>query len=284
MELYDIAIIGSGPAGVSAALNAKILDKNFIWLASGSTSRKVERAELVKNYPGLPDVTGAELSWALKNHAESMGVFVKNAVVSGIYETRGKYTLLADGLSYDARTVILCIGAQPSKTVVGEEKFLGRGISYCATCDGFLYKGKTIAVVCTDKSFEHEIEFLCSVAKKAYVIPLYKDYAVAAPNAEVVLKAPTAYEGGSRLERVVFKDGVIEVDGAFLLKGFVSPTSLAHGLETENGHIRVDRRCATNLAGIFAAGDCTGRPYQYIKAAGEGNVAVHSAAEYLSKL
>lgn len=282
--MYDIAIIGGGPAGVSAAINAKLLNKNFIWLSSRSVSKKVEKAPIIKNYPGLPSVTGGELGWTLKNHTESMGIELKEEAVTGVYDTHGKFTLLTTGESYEAKCVILCVGVETQKAVKGEEEFAGRGISYCATCDGFLYKGKTLAVICTDKQFEHEIEFLCSLAKKAYVMPLYSGFEITSPNAEIILKRPVEYAGDSKLKQVVFKDGKLEVDGAFILKGAISPSALVHGLKTESGHIAVERNLATNISGIFAAGDCTGRPYQYAKAVGEGNVALHSAVEYLSNL
>lgn len=281
--MYDVAIIGSGAAGVSAAINAKILCKKFIWFGSGALSKKISRAELVKNYPGLPDITGGELAWTLKNHVEGMGIQLCEKVVTGVYQTEGGFTLLAGNENYEARAVILCVGVQAVKPVEGEEEFLGRGVSYCATCDGFLYKGNTIAVVCTEKRFEHETEYLCGLAKKVYVIPLYQGYAISSPNAEVILKKPLAFKGAEKLEKIVFKDGALSVDGVFMLKGAVSPSVLVHGLQTKEGHIVVNRDCSTNIAGIFAAGDCTGKPYQYVKAAGEGNVAIHSAVEYLSK-
>lgn len=281
---YDIAVIGSGPAGVSAVINAKILQKSFVWFGSRTVSRKVGQAELIRNYPGLPDITGGELGWTLKNHTEALGIELTEKVVTGIYQTGGKFTLLAGEDSYEAKSVILCLGVEATKPVEGEERFLGRGVSYCATCDGFMYRGKEIAVVCTDKRFEHEVEFLCSVAKKAYVIPLYKNSSVRAENAEILLKPPVAFTGDSRLREVVFKEGKLAVDGVFLLKSAISPATLVHGLKTESGHIVVGRDCSTNIAGLFAAGDCTGRPYQYVKAVGEGNVAVHSAVQYLSQL
>ena len=281
--MYDIAIVGSGPAGVSAALNAKILNKTFVWFVSSSVSKKDVRAELRKTYPRLPDVTGSELGWALKNHADSMNIELIEEVVTGIYETDGGFTLLAGNKDYPAKSVILCLGVEATKPVEGEEEFLGRGISYCATCDGFLYKGKTIAVICTDKRFEHEIGYLCSLAEKVYVIPLYRNYEIAAENAEIILKAPVKYTGELKLKSVSFKDGSVNVDGAFILKGAIPPSTLLHGLKTEDGHIFVGRDCSTNIKGVFAAGACTGRPYQYIKSAGEGNIAVHSAVEYLSE-
>lgn len=282
--MYDIAIVGGGPAGVSAAINAKILNKNFIWFSGGKTSLKASRAELVKNYPGLPDATGEELSWAFFNHAESMNIKITEKIITGVYETDGGFTLLAGAEDFSAKTVVLCIGVGGSGPAEGEEEFLGRGISYCATCDGMLYKGKKIAVVCTDKRYEPEIEYLCSLAAHCAVIPLYKDCKIDAPNAEIVNKIPLKYEGDTRFRRIAFKDGTLAADGAFILKSFFPPSSLMHGLKIEGGHIAVNRAMETCVAGVFAAGDCTGRPYQYAKAVGEGNVAVHSAAEYLAKM
>lgn len=282
--VYDIAIIGSGPAGVSAVINAKILNKSYIWLSAKSSSDKVSKAELIKNYPGLPSVTGAELNWTFKNHCDAMYIENTQGIVTGVYETGDKFTLLVGNKDYEAKTVILCLGVQSKKPLDGEELFLGRGVSYCATCDGNLYRGKTIAVLATDKAFEHEIEYLCSLAQKVYVMPMYQNCFISAKNAELVMKAPLKITGGMRAEEVVFKDGKLKVDGVFILRDAVSPSTLVHGLKIVDGHIEVNRRMETNIKGMYAAGDCTGRPYQYVKAAGEGNSAVHFAVEYLSKL
>ena len=281
--MYDIAIIGSGPEGISAAMNAKILNQNFIWFASLSVSKKVGQAALVKNYLGLPDVSGEELSKAFLNHAERLGIKPIDKVVNGVYSGGNCFTLLSGTEDFTAKTVILCLGVDTAK-IEGEERLVGRGISYCATCDGFMYRGKNIAILCTDKRFEHEIEFLCSVANKAYVMPLYKGYEIKSQNAEILLKSPIRFEGEKILEKIVFKDGSLEVDGLFILRSSVSPSILLHGLEMNEGHIVVDRAMQTNIKGVFAAGDCTGRPYQYMKAAGEGNVALHSAVQYLSEI
>lgn len=281
--MYDIAIIGSGPAGISAAINARILDKNFIWFASLNVSKKVGQAALVKNYLGLPDVSGEELSKAFSSHCESLGIKPVDKVVNGVYSGGNFFTLLCGTEDFTAKTVILCLGVDTAK-IEGEERLVGRGISYCATCDGFMYRGKNIAVLCTDKRFEHEVEFLCSVANKAYVLPLYKGYEIKSQNAEILLNSPIRFEGEKRLEKIVFKDEILEVDGLFILRSSVSPSILLHGLEIKDGHIAVDRAMQTNIKGVFAAGDCTGRPYQYMKAAGEGNVALHSAVQYLAEI
>lgn len=281
--MYDVAIIGSGPAGISAAINLKVLGKNFIWLSNGEVSKKLTQAERVKNYPGLPDVTGGELAWTFRNHTDAMNIKLCEEVITGVYDTGDKFTLLAGEREYEARAVILCTGVEAGKPIEGEDEFVGRGISYCATCDGQLYKDKTIAVLCTDKKFEHEVEFLAELSKRCYVMPMCRGYEIKSPKAEIILKNPVKFLGGMRLNTVAFKDGSIEVDGVFMLKGSFSPSTLVHGLRTQNGHIEVSRDCSTNIAGIFAAGDCTGRPYQYAKSVGEGNVAAHSAVEYLAK-
>ena len=281
--LYDSIIIGTGPAGVSAALNLKILDKYFIWFGSGATSKKVEAAELVRNYPGLPDISGAGLAEAFKTHAQKMGIAPEHKVVTGIYDLSGRYAVQAGDEMFESRTIILCTGVVTAKPIAGEENYLGRGVSYCATCDGFLYKGKTIAVLLFDKSFEHEAEYLATIAQKVYLMPMYKNCEVKAENVEIVMKMPKEIAGGMKAGRLVFSDGELCADGIFILRSSISPATLLRGLETEGGHIVVDRQCRTNLAGVFAAGDCTGRPYQYVKAAGEGNVAAHAAVDYLAE-
>ncbi len=281
--MYDCAIIGGGPAGVSAALNLSISGKNFIWLGSAGGSRRASRAELIKNYPALPDITGEQFMWALLNHASSMGIELTEKVVSGVYDTGGKFSVLAGNDCFEAKTVILCTGVAQIKPAEGEELFLGRGVSYCAVCDGNLYKGKKIAVICYEKQFESEAKFLAELSAQTVFVPLYKNCELTSPKIKLKNTPPIAFEGDTRLRRVRFKDGVEEVDGAFILKSAVSPEILVHGLKTEGGHISVDRAQKTNIEGIFAAGDCTGRPYQYAKSVGEGNVAAHSAVEYLAE-
>lgn len=281
--LYDSIIIGTGPAGVSAALNLKILDKNFLWFGSGASSKKVEAAELIRNYPGLPDISGAELSSALVSHAKSMGIEPRQEIVTAIYDLGGRYAVTAGTDTFESKTIILCTGVTTAKPVDGEEQFLGRGVSYCATCDGFLYKGKTIGVILFDKAFEHEAEYLASLAGKVYLMPMYKGCGVAGENIEVVMKMPKEIAGGMKVQKLIYADGEREVDGVFILRSSVSPSILLRGLNTDGGHIVVDRQCRTNLAGVFAAGDCTGRPYQYAKSVGEGNVAAHAAVDYLAE-
>lgn len=281
--MFDTAIIGTGPAGISAALTLQALKKKIILFGSQKLSQKIRVAEQIRNYPGLPSVSGMQMQEAFLEQIKQMDIPITDKTVTGIYNMGTHYGILCDQEMFEAKTVIIATGVEAVKPIPGELEFVGRGVSYCATCDGFLYKGKTIGVLCTTKDLEHEIEYLAALAEKVYLIPLYKNVAIKAENVEVIQKKPAAIEGGMKVEKMVFDQREVTVDGIFMLKQAVAPSVLLYGLETEDGHITVDRTCKTNLPGCFAAGDCTGRPYQYVKAAGEGNVAAHSAVEYLAQ-
>lgn len=280
--MVDCIIIGSGLAGISAALTLQANRKEFLIFGSKALSEKIEKAEKIHNYPGLPDVSGKVFSEALKAQLESAGIEVKEEKVAGVYALKSGFTVLTqEGKQYESRAVILACGVESVRQIEGEEEFSGRGVSYCATCDGFLYKDKTIGVVCTTKRLEHEIGYLADFAKRVYLVPMYKNVEVRRENITIIQKMPTKIVGGKRVEQLVFPTEEVPVAGVFMLRESVSPAILVGGLHTENGHVVVGRDMSTNLNGLYAAGDCTGRPYQYTKAAGEGNIAAHSVSEYL---
>ena len=287
--MLDCVIVGSGVAGISAALTLQANGKSFLLFGTPSLSEKIEKAELIRNYPGLSQVSGKEFCAALQKQLQDAKIEIKNEKVAGVYALNDKFTLLTqEGNTYESRTVILACGVESIKQIEGETEFVGRGVSYCATCDGFLYKGKTIAVFCTTKRLEHEIGYLAKIAERIYVIPMYKDVEISGDNITIIRKMPKKIEGAKRVEKLIFAtppapelSAELPVDGIFMLRESVSPAILVGGLETENGHVVVERDMSTNLKGCFAAGDCTGRPYQYAKAAGEGNVAAHSVSEYV---
>ncbi|MBQ2900676.1 MAG: NAD(P)/FAD-dependent oxidoreductase [Agathobacter sp.] len=281
---YDCIIIGSGPAGLSAAINLKTYQKNFLWFGNASLSEKVQKAEKVVNYPGMPEITGQELAEAFVEHKESQGLEILDKIVSSIYDMGGYYNVMAENQFYETDTIILAMGVVAANQYAGEAEFVGRGVSYCATCDGMLYKGKTIAVVATSERFEHEIEFLADLAEKVYLFPYYKDCKIERENVEFIKKPIKEVKGGFRAEQLVLGDGTeLGVDGIFIMRNAIAPTTLLNKLEVVDGHIEVNRQMETNIKGVFAAGDCTGKPYQYAKAVGEGNVAAHSVIEYLGE-
>ena len=283
--IYDAAIVGTGPAGVSAALNLKIHEKNFIWIGSKNLSDKITKAERVSNYPGFIDISGKELNAAFRSQIDAMGIEIIEQMVNSIMPMKKHFALMAGSDFYEAKTVILTTGISTAGTLPGEGELVGRGVSYCATCDGNLYRGKTIAVICNNVRFEHEVKYLADLAEKVYYFPYYKNPTAIADNVECVNGWAAEISGEKRAEAVKLKDGgTLEVDGVFCLRDSVALSSLLPKLETKEGHIAVDRSMATNIPGVYAAGDCTGRPYQYTKAVGEGNIAAHSVLEYLADL
>ena len=281
---YDSIIIGSGPAGLSAAINLKTYNKSFLWFGNKNLSEKLEKAELVNNYPGLYGVTGKELTERFTEHCQNMELEITDKIVNTIYAMGDYYALMAENEIYETNTIIFAIGVVAANTYPGENEFLGRGVSYCATCDGGLYKGKQIAVITTSKRFEHEVSYLAELVNKVYLFPFYKDCEVTAENVEIIKKAPKEISGGLKTDKLLLKTGEeLSVDGIFVLRNAIAPTTLLAGLEVEEGHIKVNRQMETNYKGVFAAGDCTGKPYQYTKAVGEGNIAAHSVIEYLGE-
>ncbi|MBE6723879.1 MAG: NAD(P)/FAD-dependent oxidoreductase [Ruminococcaceae bacterium] len=282
--IYDAAIIGTGPAGVSAALNLKIHNKNFIWIGSKNLSDKITKAERIANYPGFINAAGAELNAAFRAQIDAMGIEITEGMVNAVYDMGDHYALNLGADFCEAKAVVLTTGIAMKNTLPGEAERVGRGVSYCATCDGALYKGKTVAVVSTNVRFEHEVKYLAELAAKVYFLPSYKDAGTIAENVETVAARPTGIEGEKKPFTVTLSDGgSLTADGIFFLRDSISLSTLLPGLATEDGHIAVDRGMATNLKGVFAAGDCTGRPYQYTKAVGEGNVAAHAVIAYLSE-
>ncbi len=288
-SMVDCIIIGSGVAGISAALTLKANGKSFLLFGNKELSEKIEKAEEIRNYPGFLKGSGKAFVQTLQKQLSEEEIAIKEEKVQGVYALKDKFSLITqEGGAYEGKTVILACGVQSVRQIEGEEAFLGRGVSYCATCDGFLYKGKTIAVLCTTKKLEHEIAHLADFAEKVYLIPMYKEVEIARENVEIVQKMPLKIVGEKRVEKLVFATPPsqnipveLPVDGVFMLRESVAPSILVGGLQTEKGHVVVDREMSTNLAGCFAAGDCTGRPYQYAKAVGEGNVAAHSVSKYI---
>lgn len=284
MEIADIAIIGSGPAGISAALNAKIRNKSYYLFGSAALSDKIQRSERISNYPAIPDIGGAEFNALLLKQLEQSEINITEKRITGIYNMGKYFALLSDQDEFDAKTVIIATGVETARPIPGERELLGRGVSYCATCDGNLYKGKTIAVVCDSAEMEEEAEYLSGLAGRVYYQPLFKESKFESGNSTKLSSPISEIKGEGRVGSVLLKNGEeIKVDGIFFLKQSVSPSVLLRELESEDGHVKVNRKLETNVKGCFAAGDCTGTPYQIAKAVGEGNVAVHSAIKYLAE-
>lgn len=282
--VYDAAIIGTGPAGLSAALNLQIHNKHFIWIGSKALSDKVTKAERISNYPGFTDVTGQELNRAFLQQVGAKGLQITEQMVNSIISMGSHYAIMAGSEFYEAKTIILATGVATTGTLPGEQEKVGRGVSYCATCDGLLYRGKTIAIICTNARFEHEVKYLAELAETVYFFPGYKEIGDLPANVMIMEDKVRGILGEKKVSAVALRSGEeLPVSGVFCLRDSVSLATLLPKIAVEGGRIVVDRAMATNLPGVYAAGDCTGRPYQYAKAVGEGNVAAHSVIEYLAK-
>ena len=283
-ERYDIAIIGTGPAGLEAAINAKIRNKNIILFGNKDLSAKLMKAPKINNFLGFYDITGKELKDRFSIHIESMGINIVNEKINNIYAMGEYFALMVNEKMYEAKTIILATGIEYTKPLKGEEEFLGKGVGYCATCDAPLYKGKTVVIVGYNKESEEETNYVSELCGKTYYIPMYRGEYKLNPNVEVIKSRPKEIVGEDMVTKLILDKGEISTDGIFMLRDSVSPGQLVPGLEIEEGHIKVDRHMRTNIEGCYAAGDCTGKPYQYIKSAGEGLVAAASAVDYLDRL
>lgn len=281
--MFDVAIIGTGPAGLSAALTLKLHNKDIVWFGSAELSDKVGKSEKIANYPGVAMVGGADLNAKFRAQAEELGLEMTDKRVTNIADMGGNYMVLADNEVFEARTVLLATGIAAAKGMENEARLLGAGVSYCATCDGFLYKGKTVAVYCTDERMEHDIKYLEEICGKLYIYTSF-GYTTEAVNAEVLKLPVKKLDGGFKCDSIELTDGTkIDVDGVFILRPAIAPSTVMPGLEMDGAHIAVNRNQETNFKGCYAAGDCTGRPYQIAKSVGEGNIAAHSIIEFLAE-
>lgn len=278
--MYDCIIIGTGAAGVSAALTLKALKIDFLWLGDKKLSRKIRSAEKIKNYPGLNSVSGEQMQKAFLAQIADEGIEITQAKVNGVYPMGNHFSVMCGQVNYEGKTVIIATGVETIKPVKGEAEYLGRGVSYCAVCDGFLYKDKTIAVYCESNEEIKEVELLAKYASRVYLFCPEK-VKVDMPNVKRVGSIIREMKGDMRIRTVVGESGEFAVDGVFMLKQSFGADTIVYGLKTEGGAVITDRMQATSVAGVFAAGDCTGRPYQYAKAVGEGNVCAYSVNAYL---
>ena len=283
MERYDIAIIGTGPAGVSAALTAKNRNKRILLLGSRQMSEKVAKAHEIRNYPGLPFVKGEDLAAAFRDQLDRMEIPVTEKRIGAVYAMGGYFALQAGEEMLEAKTVILASGVVTAKPLPGEEALLGRGVSYCATCDAPLYRGRTAAVIGYSPREESEAAFLSEVCSRVMYFPMYAEETGLPDRVEVIREKPEEILKTDSGLAVKTAGGEYAADGVFVLREAVAPAQLVPGLETDGAHVKVNRRMETNLPGVFACGDITGTPYQYVKAAGEGNVAALSAAAYIDR-
>lgn len=281
MERYDIAIIGTGPAGLSAAITAKIRNKKILLIGKPDLSEKVRKAHQIQNYLGLPAISGENLAKAFEQHIQAMDIDITDGKVNAVYPMGDYFGLQISQDIYEAETVVVATGIVTGKAFKGEKELLGRGVSYCATCDAPLYRNKNVIVIGYSTKEEAEAEFLAEICEKVIYIPMYNEEVELSGKITVINEKPIAVIGENRVEFLQTEKNNYKADGIFVLRDSIPPAQLVTGLEIRNNHIVVNAQMETNIKGCFACGDIVGRPYQYIKAAGQGNVAALSAVEYL---
>lgn len=283
-QIYDVAIIGCGPAGLSAAVNAKIRQKEILVLGGEFCSPKMNKSPWIDNYLGFPHINGEDLRQNFLQHLQEMGIKIHKTRVDGINPGEDGFTLAAKGETYLAKSVILAAGVNHAGYLPGEEEFLGKGVSYCGTCDAPFFKGKNVAVIAYTDEGEEEANFLADLCPVVTYIPLYQNIKMLNDKIKIIKQKPKAILGQQQVTHLELEQDKLAVDGVFIFREVTPVEQLVPGIEITEGQIKVSRDMATTVSGIFAAGDCTGKPFQLAKAVGEGQVAALNAVKFLEQL
>lgn len=310
---YDLIIIGGGPAGLSAAITARARNKEVLIVSNPAKENPLAASKLVDNYPGMPGVSGLHLLDTMAAHATKLGVRYLQAraisIVPMEVEGNTSFAITTSSDYVEGRALIIACGAASGgKPFEGEAEYLGRGVSYCATCDGMLHRSSTVLVAGLSHEAAEEANFLAEigatvhyVAKKlpqgldarihrhAGSLLSIEGDALGVTQATILERPADAPEGkdpapetSSESVRDMPLERVLPVSAVFILRPGIAPTSMLSSLATEAGYIKVDAAMQTNIKGVFAAGDCTGKPLQVAKAVGQGQIAVLSAVDYLA--
>ena len=278
---YDIIVLGSGPAGLAAAVGALGRGKTVLVIGNSWKDSPLAKAEKVDNYLGLPGLTGLEMLQKFHDHAASMGAeFIEGKAISVM--AYGGAMVAVGSEVYQGRALILATGVQHLSKFPGEEALVGRGVSYCATCDGMLYRNRPILVVGRSKEAPAEANYLhsigCQVTYTGLKAPEGLD-----PAIPFLLANKVEIQGEQTVTGALLDGKPFPCHAVFVMRQAVASTDLLPQLKSERGRICIDPSGATNLEGVFAAGDCTGAPLQVAKAVGQGHVAALSCCEYLDK-
>ncbi len=302
---YDTIIIGNGPAGLTAGIYSARSGLKTLVIGE-SLGGQASEAHLIGNYPGFKEIPGPELMKRFEDHAKSLDVECVYGHVKDIDAKDDRYIILTEDNRYETRTVILALGKKARHlNIQGEDNLIGRGVSYCATCDGAFFKGKDVAVIGGGNAALSSALYLTGVASKVYVVHRRDEFRGETikleqlkkhDNVEFVLNAtPKRILGDKKVESLAIeKDGaddekIIKVDGVFIEIGSVPSTALTNKLGIEHdqkGYIKVDKAQRTNKEGIFAAGDVTDASnmlWQVITACSEGAIASDSAFKYIKE-
>ena len=302
--LYDVIVIGGGPGGYTAALYAARANLSVAILEKLSPGGQMGTTDVIDNYPGFPQgVNGFELAMQMKEGAERFGAQTQLAEVTQVELAGQVKTIHTSGGDYQARTVVLATGAHPRELgLPGERELRGRGVSYCATCDGMFYRGKTVVVVGGGNTAVSDVLYLSRLCEKVYLVhrrdtlrasKVYLDPLQKAANVEFVwdsevkqLLRDQAVTGVRVRNKKTGEERDIPCDGVFVAVGYLPNTELYRGQVEldEAGYVLADETTQTNLPGVFAVGDLRKKPLrQVVTAASDGAVAAHFIEEYLNQ-
>lgn len=296
--MLDAIIIGSGPAGLAAAIYGKRANLNIAVVEKEyEGTGQIAESSCVDNYLGLPGVNGYDLGEQFRNHAVDFGVdFIEHEVVAIEKQPGGWKLAFEDGSSKEARTVIYAAGAQPRKAdVPGEDRYIGKGVSYCAICDGAFYKGKTVAVLGGGDTAVDEALYLSDLCEKVYLIHRRTEFRGAAQRVEQARKKANIefvlgetvkeFVGGEKLTAVRLNSGTsIELNGVFVAYGSKPQTELLRGIVAldDSGYVVANEDGRTSQEGFFVAGDVRTKTLrQVVTAVSDGANAITSVAEYI---
>ena len=302
--MYDLVIIGDGPAGLSAGIYAVRYGLDTLILEKDVISGQIALTDIVENYPGFSSIAGMELMDKFKEHAQEAGVTTEDGEVLNIKSDGDKKIISTDEGEIEAKAVIIATGANPQHLgVPGEEEFAGRGVSYCATCDGPFFRGKNVAVIGGGDSAITDALILSNLASKVYVVhrrdelratKVLKDRAFSKNNIEFICDTVLEEIVGSddvngSVEKVILKNvnsGAINemaMNGVFIYVGIVPNTDFVDVDKNKAGFIITNDRMETSVEGIYAAGDCRVTPLrQVVTAVSDGAIAAASAHEFVS--
>lgn len=296
---FDVIIIGGGPAALTAAIYATRRNLTTLVVAK-AIGGQITIASEIENYPGFESVSGFELADKFRKHAEKTGAQFVSSEVVAIEKITDGFRIKTASQEYNTISVILAFGLTPrSLNVPGEDRLIGRGVTYCATCDGPFYKGKTVGVVGSGNSAFDAAAYLSGLAEKVYLITFSEKYTAFAalvdrvktlPNIEIVCcETIKEINGENKVESITLTGPTateIKLDGLFIEIGYQAKTDWLKGLVELNdrGEIITEANGATSLPGIFAAGDCSDVGYkQIVIAAGEGAKSALEAYKYVSE-
>lgn len=281
-KVYDVIIIGAGPAGLAAALYAGRARLSTLVIEKIKDGGQIVITDEIENYPGAEE--GESGPSLIKKMVDQVNHFGAEKVFDTVVdvELEGDIKVIKGSKAeYQGKTAIIATGASPKPIgCPGEKELTGKGVSYCATCDGMLYRGRAVAVWGLSPEAPQEANFLhgigCSVTYIAGRRPDTLDAGVAFRAGRV-----EAVEGGAAVEAVRVGGAALPVQGVFILRAATPPDALVPGLALENGFVKTDAAMRTNIPGLFAAGDMTGKPLQVANAVGDGLVAALAAVDYL---